>query len=180
MSSPTFIASHAADVDVYAVDHDAWEVGAVRHQPHRLGGFDAKLARTLARGQIAMGVRVYVRIDTQRDALGHAPCLRDIAQHAQLLCALDVDPAEVRVERGAQFIVALADAGEDDMRRIGPGAQRTLHLAQTDHVEAGAQIAQQAQDGQIAIGLDGVVDDSSLSQRARRNVAMGGRRQEAL
>lgn len=85
----------------------------------------------------------------------------DVAQHAQLLCAFDVEPADTGIERLNQFIVAFADARKHNLIGAGPSQHGAAHLADADHIEACAQFAQQPEDGQVAVGLDGVIDAAS-------------------
>ena len=72
----------------------------------------------------------------------------------QFADVLGIDPADAIPNRISQFVARLAYAGEDDIFRPGTHLQHAEDLAAADAIESGADIAQRAQDIQIAIRLD--------------------------
>ena len=70
---------------------------------------------------------------------------------------------------GADLVVALADAGEDDVRHRRAGQPGALHLAARDHVHAGAERAQQAAEVEVGARLDGVVEPRPERREGRRS-----------
>ena len=119
---------------------------------------DAELVLLAARRDLGVGLGIDVGIDADGDVGLHAELAGDGVQRLELGRALDVDLADARLQRGHQLRRLLADAGIDDALGRDAGRQRAAHLAYRDDVGAGAHLAEQADDRQVAVGLHGVAD----------------------
>jgi hypothetical protein len=70
-------------------------------------------------------------------------------------------------KRRAHFLARLADAGEDDLVRAAAGRQDPRQFTAGNDVEAGAEIGEELEDGEVGVGLDRVADQRSIKQAAR-------------
>ncbi|ROO25712.1 hypothetical protein SAHL_13755 [Salinisphaera orenii YIM 95161] len=105
-----------------------------------------------------MRARVDVRIHAQRDRRPHPQTLRDRVDAHQLGLRLDVEAGDADLERALDLVDALAHAGKHHPRRIAAGRDHAFELAHRDDIEAAAQIRQQAEHAEIAVGLHGEAD----------------------
>jgi len=83
-----------------------------------------------------------VRIDPDRDLRAHPPRARQGIDPLDLARRLDVDRADAEIDGVGELGRGLADAGEDDLRRGEPGAQRDVDLAAGVGIGAAAEAAQ--------------------------------------
>ena len=120
--------------------------------------FDAELVLAPARGDLLVGMGVDIRVDADGGARGYAPRLGHGGQGGQLNFGLDIDLHDPGVEGGRHFVVRLADAGKDDFGRRNAGPERPRKLARRHHVGPGAKAGQGADDGDVAVRLDGEAD----------------------
>ena len=91
-----------------------------------------------------MAARVDVRVDADRDARARLRARARRVDALELAFRLGVDRLDAEVDRLRQLGLRLADAGEDDLRRDEPGAQRDVDLAAGVGIDLAAQAAQQA------------------------------------
>ena len=73
-------------------------VGSLRNKVEGWLDIDAKFAATFASGEVLVGMRVYCGVDAQRHIRVQPFGLGDVAQHAQLLGAFDVEPTDTGIE----------------------------------------------------------------------------------
>jgi hypothetical protein len=86
------------------------------------------------------------------------PCAAAIRRDAiELAGRLDVDGPDTCRDRGVELSAGLSDAGEHGIRRLEAGAQRHLQFAHRNSRRPCSRAAQQAQDGERRVGLEGVV-----------------------
>src|SRR5690606_36327057 len=105
------------------------------HQVH------AELRLLFAGCGIDVGLGVDVRVDAQSGPYRAVPLRGDPDEVLQLLLRFDVEPADARLDALSNFRVRLADAGEDDLRRVGTGLQRPRQFAPADHVKRGPALS---------------------------------------
>ena len=108
---------------------------------------------------------------------------RDLAQGAKLGLGLDVEAENPGVERESHFGPRLADTREDDLFRRNASRQRAMDLALRDHVSAGAEPRQRANDRDIGIRLDRVANERVAPGKGLRKhvvMALDGRRRIAI
>ena len=86
----------------------------------------------------------------------------DFAQPAQLRHQLDIDLMDAGVERRCQLAARFADPGEDDPLGRHAGGERAPQFALGDDVGAGAEPGEEAQHGEVRVGLDGIADQRPL------------------
>ena len=165
-----------ADVRVEADDLDA---GTVAHPPAqiaRLGDRDAELVGLETGRDVGMAARVDVGIDADGDARPRLPLARDRVDAIELALRLGVDRLDAEVDGLGQLRAGLADAGEHDLRRDEPGAQRDVDLAAGIRVDLAAQAAQQPHDRQRRVGLERVVHRVRIRRERLVHGAVAGRR----
>src|SRR3546814_4103459 len=85
-------------------------------------------------------------LDADGDLRPPAEAAGDLAQRLQLGQRFDVDLPDVLLQGEGHFRARLADAGEDDAGRRNAGAERAAQFAFGDHVDAGAQLGEGAED----------------------------------
>ena len=163
-----------ADVHVDPDRHQPAAAGHVADQAAGHGNRHTELVVAQAGRDVRMALRVDVGIDPQRDAGGHAVRRRQLVEALELARRLDVDGVHVEGHGAGQFGRRLAHPGEDDLARREPAAQRDVDLAHRVGVDPAAERAQQADDGQRGVGLEGVVDGVRVI--AEGGVEAGGRR----
>jgi hypothetical protein len=88
-----------------------------------------------------MGLGIDVGIDAQAHPAPPPARAGDGGERLELADALDVEAEHAGSERLRHLGAGLADAGEDDPRRIAAGRQHPLELAAGDDVEAAARRA---------------------------------------
>ena len=93
-----------------------------------------------------MALGVDVGVDPDRNADLGAAVGGDRGDAIELARRLDVDGVDARGDRERQLVARLADAGEDDVARREPGAQRNLDLTHRVRVGAAAQLSQHAEE----------------------------------
>src|SRR5262249_40443977 len=86
-----------------------------------------------------------------------------VAEVDEFLLALDVEEADLVVERVADLGVGLPDAREDDHLSAAARGERTIEFAATRHVEPGAVLGHQPGDVDVSVSLEAVTN-----QRLRR------------
>jgi hypothetical protein len=101
-----------------------------------------------AAGNVGIQSHGYLRDPTER------PCRR--RDFLQLLERLDVQRADAGLDRRANLILALADAGEDDPIGGDPSPNALRQLAAGDDVGAEPLFCDDAEDGKRVVGLDRV------------------------
>ena len=101
---------------------------------------------------------VTFRIDPDSDRDGPPLLAGDAGQEVELLGRLDVQVTEPGPHRCAQLGRRLADPAEHHARGLEPGGEHPGQLAARDDVGAGAEVAENAEDGEGAVGLDRETD----------------------
>ena len=149
----------AADMHVDAGDADAGQ--GCRPGVDVAGALprDAELVLGLAGRDLAMRPGVDIGVDAQRDRRDDTGCDGAGRQQFQLGLGFDVEAVDARGEREIHLARRLADAGKHDPGRRDAGCQRAPQLAFGHHVGAGAELAEQLDDGLVGIGLHGVADE---------------------
>ena len=105
-----------------------------------------------------MGARIHARIDADGDAGALAEEARPGGDAFEFGCAFDVDRVDAALDGEVDLRDGLANAGEDDLRRIGARPQHALKLAARDDVEAGSQRGEPSENAQVGVRLHGVAD----------------------
>ncbi len=82
----------------------------------------------------------------------------DGGERRQLAGRFDVDEADTRANRLFDLRCGLAHAGKHDAVGIEPRDAGPAQLAHGHDVGAGAELLQDAEDAEIAVGFDGVAD----------------------
>ena len=147
-----------ADMHGHAHDVEVRQPAGQREGLARQVDVDAELVLLAARRDLGVRLGVDVGIHADGDVGLEAELARHRVQRLQFGRTLDVDLADARLQRRHQFRRLLADAGIDDALGRNAGGQRPLHLADRDDVGPGAHLAEQADDGQVAVGLHRVGD----------------------
>ena len=95
-----------------------------------------------------------------RNAIGRAASQvsPDGVDHLHFGFALDVEGEHALAQCVLDLVARLAHAGERAALRLAPGVQDAVKLARRDDVEPGSLVREEVQDGEIAVGLDGVAD----------------------
>ena len=93
-----------------------------------------------------MALGVDIGVDPHGDPHLGAAIGGDRGDAIELARRFDVDRVDARGDRERQLVAGLADAGEDDVARREPGAQRHLDLAHRVRVGAAAELSQHAQE----------------------------------
>ena len=143
----------AADMHVDAGDQDARQLGGAGIDGAGLGDRNAELVLGLAGGDLLVGLGVDVGIDAQRHARRAALGAGALRQELQFRLGLDVEAQNVLVEGIVDLAHELADAREHDLAGGHAGGTRTAQLTLRDHVHAGSELGEQAQDGKVRVGL---------------------------
>ena len=98
---------------------------------------------------------------------------RDRAEPPQFGDQLDIDLVDAGGKRRLQLAARLADAGKDDALRRHAGGEGAPQFAFRDDVGAGAEPGEQAQHGEVRVGLDGEADQRAGA--GREGVAQSAR-----
>ena len=167
-----------ADVGVEADDLDAGAIAHSQAQVARLVDRDAELVGLEAGRNVRMAARVDVRVDADGDAGARLALARDRVDAFELALRLRVDRLDAEVDGLRQLGAGLADAGEHDLRRDEPGAQRDVDLAAGIGVDLAPERPQQPDDRERRVGLERVVHrvrirrerivDGAVARRHRR------------
>ena len=146
-----------ADVRVEADDLDA---GAIAHSPAQVARFvdrHAELVGLEAGRNVRMAARVDIRVDADGDAGARLTLARDRVDPFELALRLRVDRLDAQVDGLRQLGAGLADAGEDDLGRDEPGAQRDVDLPAGVGVDLAPERPQQPDDRERRVGLERVM-----------------------
>ena len=139
---------------------------------------DAELILLESGGDIGMGAGVDVRIDPK----GHRGLLLDETGDAvdllQLLGGFHIEQQDAGLQGRPDLLGALAHPGIDDAPRFHPGRQGPAQFPAGDDVRPASQAGQQAQDGQVGVGLHREADDMGEAPEGGREhpevVSQGG------
>src|SRR6185436_3607544 len=119
---------------------------------------DPELHSLLARAGVRMWrVDEHFRIHAQSDGRLSSKPAGDSIEHVQLLLRLDVEEQNLGVECVLHLPLGLSHSAEDDVLAGVSSLEGTIQLAAGYNVEAGAELAQQCQDGDAGVGLYTVV-----------------------
>ncbi len=154
---------------------DAGEQGGQAVGRRRLAQIDAELVLLLAGGDLGVGQRIDIGVDPERHRRGSPELCRHRAQPMQLRHRFDVDLVDPGGERRFHLRRGLADPGKDDALGRHAGGERAAQLAFRDDVGAGAEAGEQAQHGEVGIGLDRIADERPLgAERAGKAAILSG------
>ncbi len=139
-----------------------------QHEP-RLGGdllrdrHDLIERNTKLRGlfpglRVGVAVDRYVGVDPNADPGRQLDIVRNGAERRQLAGRFDVDEADARANRLPDLRCGLAHAGEHDAVGIEPRESGAAQLADRYDIGAGAELLQDAEDAEVAVGFDGIAD----------------------
>ena len=97
------------------------------------------------------------------DAQGHRRAALQVGgdgvDQLQFRLALDVEGKDALAQGVLDFRPGFADAGERAALGFAAGLEDAEKLARRDDVEAGAFAGEEIEDGEVAVGLDGVADE---------------------
>ena len=119
---------------------------------------DAELVFGFSGGDVFVGLRVDVGIHTDGDWGGEAEVFGDLVDQLEFGDGLGVDAVDVVFEGILEFVAGFADAGEGALGAAAAGLEDAVELATGDDVEAAAEFVEEAEDGEVAVGFDGVGD----------------------
>ena len=152
------------------VDGDELERGTpgqAGEQPVGLVERHAELVDLEAGRNMRMAPGVDVGVDANRHARHEPRPHRQRLDALELAGRFDVDRLQPERHRAFELGVRLADAGEDDVARRETGLAGQLDFPNRVRVGPGAQLAEQARDGQRRVGLERVVDAVGVVAEAR-------------
>ena len=129
------------------------------HAEHALELFvvDAELVLGKAGGDVGVGVRAYVGIDTQAHRSRPAHAGGYGAYHLELGGGLHIEASYAAFEGEPYLRVALSDPGEEYASRREPGGKRSPYLASAHAVGTQAPAGYLAEYHRIEVGLHGIV-----------------------
>ncbi len=127
----------------------------------------AEFVALAAGADFGVGVGVDIRVHAEGDGCRAALGGGKLREHGELFGALDVDLADVAVQRQGQLGLGFADAGEHDLGGGKAGFQGAVQLAAADYVGAGAFAGQHGEDGQVVVGLYRVMQGDAGHGRAK-------------
>ena len=119
---------------------------------------DAELGFLFSGGGLRMGPRIDIRVDTQCTDRLFAKFAGDAIDVFNFSFRFKVKSCDADVDRIRDFLVALADAGVDDLFRISPRLHRAEKLTAAGDIKAAAFFAQKLEDIDVAAALDRVAD----------------------
>src|SRR5690606_38674949 len=90
-----------------------------------------------------------------------------LLEQVELELRFDVEQQDAGVERAADLLAMLADAGEHDARGAAPGRAQARELTAADDVEPGSQALEQPQDRAVRVALDGEAHERVRTEGAR-------------
>ena len=148
-----------SDVAVQTDDLDALRDrgrGAPARATSSIG--DAELVGLQACRDVRVAPRVDVGVHADGDPRAGLALARQRVDPLDLAGRLHVDRPDAELDRLRQLGGRLADAGEDDLRRDEPGAQRDVDLTAGVRIGVAAQRPQQPHDRERRVGLQRVMD----------------------
>jgi hypothetical protein len=107
----------------------ARHVGGDRVEAVRFAEADAELVGLGAGRDLGVAAGADIRVDAEDGVLALAARGGNARERVQLSLGLDVDLVDARSDGEGEFVVALADAGENDGARGNAGGQRLADLA---------------------------------------------------
>ncbi len=110
---------------------------------------DAEFILVSARGDLGVRVRVHVGIDPRGHGRDFFEAGGDPADARQFRPAFGVETINVPAQSEFDLLLRLADPRENAGARAAAGGDDPAQLARADNVEAGAEIGQDTQDGQV-------------------------------
>src|SRR3990172_4344607 len=161
-----------ADVDVRAPEGNGGKFGRAADGREGFVPREAELAPSPSGLDVVVGVRLDARVEAQGDGRQLAARGRQRVEPGELVGGLDVEPAHARFEGVRQLGLGLADAGEDDARRVRADGEDAIQLAAGDDVEARALGFQLGQQGQVEIGFNGEADERAQRGEGRGQAAV--------
>jgi len=164
-----------ADVDSKTDRLNAGKLSRETVGGNHLIEIDAELILFQPSRNFGVGARVDVRIDPDRDRRDPASCAGDLAQLAQLRHRLDVDLVDLGVERRLELGSGLAHPREKDPLRRHTGGESAAQLAFRDDIGTGPEAGEEAQDGEVGVGLDRIADQRPLcGESLGKTLVLGG------
>ena len=140
-------------------------------------GGQPELGAGVARRDVLVRGALDGGIQPDRDRRDDAEGARLFRDQLELAWRFDVDRADTGLERGADLVPPLADAGENDPLARDARLQRLEELAARDDVRAETLLARDAQQRKRVVGLRRVADERgpraafSFAMRARNTSA---------
>ena len=110
-----------------------------------------------------MGLGVHIGVHPQGYAGRAVEAGGHVVQPLQLRLGFHVEAKDVRLQRPDHFLGRLAHPGKHDLAGIAAGPEHALQFTAGDDIETGTQPGQQAQYGEIGVGLDRVADQMILA-----------------
>ena len=141
----------AADVHMHA-DH-----GNPRHGSRLFGqaqgpvDVHAEFRLFFPGGDVPVGLRIDVRIDSEGDGSDQPESRRDAIDRSEFLLTFDVEHQNASLQGGCDFGIGLAHAGEHGLVGHAPGTQYAGEFAARDHVETVTQFGHQFEDSEVGI-----------------------------
>ena len=130
---------------------------------------DSELVLLQARRDVGMRARVDVGVDAQGDPRPPSRGARGrVGDALDLPLRLRVESQEARLDAGADLLVRLPDAGEDDPLGRESAFEAGAQLAARDDIRARAERGEAREDREAGVGLGGVADQ--VGESGKRGV----------
>src|SRR5580704_16978 len=120
---------------------------------------------------VSSGLNVWIDADGRGRTASHAGCFG--GEDFEFGRGFDVEEADARAQGFANCLAGFADPGKDNGLWIGSSPLQAEKLADGDDVESAAKPHQQAQNGKIGVGLDGVTNRVWLASQGSVELAIG-------
>ncbi len=145
-----------ADVSADAAPLDPARVAMGEVEAEGVAPVHAEFVAAMAGGDVRVTAGFDVGIDANGGGSGAAEASGFGGEEIKLGGGLDVEEKNAGAEGVAQLVAGFADAGEDDATSGDADAAQTGKLAAADNVKATAEAGEEAQDGEVGVGFDGV------------------------
>ena len=119
---------------------------------------DTEFVLGFSGGDLVVGQGVDAGVDADGDGGADALVCGHLPEKLQFGFRFHVDLKNPGVQRRRQFLAGLADAGKDDARSRNARRQGALEFATGNHVGAGAEPGEDANDGDVGIGFNRIAN----------------------
>ena len=122
----------------------------------RVFGRDAEFIVSVAGRDLGVAARADRGVHPYGDGGGKIEPRGDLLERLKLGDAFDIDLMHARLQREAELVLGLADAGKDNPVRRHAGLQRARDLTGRHRIRARAFARERGQHGDVGVGLDGI------------------------
>ncbi len=143
----------AADMDRNGRGHDARQAACEFIDLGGASDIDPELVFLATGRNLVVCIGIHIRVHPDCNVHLGAHLMGDFGQCLQFWYGFYVELADPGADGLAHLGAGLADAGEDDVFRRDPYSQGAFQFPTRDHVRAGAQRGQGAQNGDVGVRL---------------------------